>query len=189
MLKSLSIFALQQVNRWAITHLGPYWLCHITLWCGLRLKGPGVLFTNYAILGDDVVIADRKVGIEYESILGDLGVTISSQKSIKSSTGCLEFAKRFLVKCGRVDLSPVSLRSSLLGFCTSFGLCSIYQKYSLKRFTTLLRIGGAGYRTVGSAQHRLSRKWDRIKIISSKPSSSSNFRVLVMQGLSLRTIP
>lgn len=39
------------------------------------------------MLGDDVVIADGKVASEYRSILDDLGVTISSQKSIVSKIG------------------------------------------------------------------------------------------------------
>lgn len=34
------------------------------------------------MLGDNVVIADGKVVSEYRSILDDLGVTISSKKSI-----------------------------------------------------------------------------------------------------------
>lgn len=57
----------------------------------------------YAILGDDVVIGDRRVAAEYSSILSDLGVTISTKKSLISDSGSFEFAKRFFINSGRLD--------------------------------------------------------------------------------------
>lgn len=44
-------------------------------------------FRAYAVLGDDVVIGDRKVAQAYAAILSDLGVTISYQKSLVSDSG------------------------------------------------------------------------------------------------------
>jgi len=41
---------------------------------------PGVRFDKYAILGDDVVIADKEVSLVYERALGDLGFSISYHK-------------------------------------------------------------------------------------------------------------
>lgn len=74
------------------------------------LQSVALLFLKkkYAILGDDVVIADTQVAKSYEGLLGLLGVTICYQKSMISETGACEFAKRFRVKEGRVDLSPIS---------------------------------------------------------------------------------
>ncbi|KAB1214961.1 hypothetical protein CJ030_MR5G009949 [Morella rubra] len=69
---------------------------------------PGVRFTSYAVLGDDVVIADQEVAKVYESALGGLGITISYQKSL---IGSAEFAKCFRVRELRKDLSPISIRS------------------------------------------------------------------------------
>jgi hypothetical protein len=43
---------------------------------------PDECFTKYAVLGDDVVIADEEVARVYEESLYDLGVTISYQKSL-----------------------------------------------------------------------------------------------------------
>lgn len=37
-------------------------------------------FTDYALLGDDIVIADQKVAEEYRKIMDYLGVEISIQK-------------------------------------------------------------------------------------------------------------
>ncbi|XLU34421.1 hypothetical protein S245_070487, partial [Arachis hypogaea] len=43
---------------------------------------PGKRFYKYAILGDDICIADSKVAEVYLSTLKDLGVTISLPKSL-----------------------------------------------------------------------------------------------------------
>lgn len=63
------------------------------------------------MLGDDVVIADAQVAEVYFQSLQQLGVPISTQKSLISDTGAFEFAKRFCVKGGRVDLSAMSSRT------------------------------------------------------------------------------
>ncbi|CAE5979756.1 unnamed protein product [Arabidopsis arenosa] len=46
---------------------------HILVWCVAKQVHPGVRFTSYAVLGDDVVIADQEVAKVYESALGGLG--------------------------------------------------------------------------------------------------------------------
>lgn len=56
------------------------------------------MFSDYAVLGDDVVIADANVASVYESSLKELWVKISYQKSRLSSSGAAEFAKRFRVR-------------------------------------------------------------------------------------------
>lgn len=71
----------------------------------------GVIFTQYAVLGDDVVIADERVAGLYETGLKRLGVMISYQKSLISRTGSAEFAKRFRVRQLTKDFSPVSIRN------------------------------------------------------------------------------
>lgn len=53
---------------------------------------PGVRFTDYAVLGDDVIIADEAVAKAYERTITLLGVDISRQKSLISYQGAGEFA-------------------------------------------------------------------------------------------------
>ena len=72
---------------------------------------PGRRFIDYAVLGDDVVIADESVAKVYEAALGELQVDISYQKSLISHSGAAEFAKRFRTIGGRLDCSPVSIKS------------------------------------------------------------------------------
>lgn len=53
-------------------------------------RGP---FTRYALLGDDIVIADKAVALTYRDLLKALGVSISYSKYLISEEGALEFAK------------------------------------------------------------------------------------------------
>jgi hypothetical protein len=90
---------------------------------------PGRRFLDYALLGDDIIIADKKVAdVYHEVVTKGLGVAISPQKSLVSDTGCAEFAKRFVVKGMSKDLSPISIRS-LMGFHNPFGLMNVHLKY------------------------------------------------------------
>jgi len=71
-------------------------------------------FVNYALLGDDLVIADAAVAMAYKAIVSDLGMKINNSKSLVSKTGFAEFAKRYF-EDGK-DLSPLppKLASTLL---------------------------------------------------------------------------
>jgi len=55
----------------------------------------GTWFTEYAVLGDDLVIADKRVADSYLQLLKEMGMEVNLYKSLLSDTGrCLEFAKR-----------------------------------------------------------------------------------------------
>lgn len=90
---------------------------HFVVWLALKTwkAYPGIRFQDYALLGDDIVIADVAVAAEYKNILKGLDVEISKPKSLISHTGALLielFAKKYFVKGGAVDLSPVSSKLS-----------------------------------------------------------------------------
>jgi len=54
-------------------------------------------FTDYALLGDDIVICNRKVATSYHTLMTEvLGVVINPSKSIVSESGLFEFAKRLV---------------------------------------------------------------------------------------------
>lgn len=72
---------------------------------------PGVYFDRYAVLGDDVVIADEEVAKVYEQGLKELGLSIYYHKSLISHSGSAEFAKRFRIRGLTKDVSPVSIRA------------------------------------------------------------------------------
>jgi hypothetical protein len=80
----------------ALTH-------HVIVQLAATLSGK-VGFTAYAILGDDIVIADEEVALEYHKLMTALGVSINLSKSL-ISTEFAEFAKRWVGP--NVELTPI----------------------------------------------------------------------------------
>lgn len=80
-----------QGNLLDISLLGRSLHCPTIWWCAEKIY-PGKRFDKYAILGDDICIADSKVAEVYLSTLKDLGVTISLPKSLVSDVGGAEVA-------------------------------------------------------------------------------------------------
>lgn len=113
---------------------------HILVWWCAEQIYPGRVFRDYAVLGDDVVIADERVAQVYADALSKLGVTISHAKSLISHRGAAEFAKRFRVRNLTVDLSPVSA-SACLNCHHPYGAMAVHSRYHCQRFTTLLCVG------------------------------------------------
>lgn len=80
-------------------------------------------FTYYALLGDDVVIANDTVAKSYHQLMTvTLGVEINLSKSLISSDS-FEFAKRLVTRTGEV--SPVGAKNLLVGLKSLKGLPSI----------------------------------------------------------------
>lgn len=79
--------------------------------CATRRAGFRLVFEDYALLGDDLVIANKAVADEYLVISKDLGVEINLDKSLISRDSVCEFAKRLMWK-GLVAL-PSKLITSL----------------------------------------------------------------------------
>jgi hypothetical protein len=61
---------------------------------------------NYVLLGDDIVIADKDIAYEYKSILSDLDVEVSVNKT-HVSDHTFEFAKRWIHKGEEISPFPV----------------------------------------------------------------------------------
>ena len=81
-------------------------------------------FTHYAILGDDVVIADSAVAESYHNLMTKvLGVEINLSKSLVSKH-TFEFAKRLVTLDGEV--SPIGAKNLLVGLKSLKGIPSIF---------------------------------------------------------------
>jgi len=101
-------------SSWASMALTHHFIIH---WAA---KSVGIKsFRNYAILGDDVVIADKAVAESYRGILFDLDMPISSAKSHICEDVSFEFAKRWFIK-GQ-EVTPFSIG----------GLGSVWNRYYL----------------------------------------------------------
>ncbi|KAK1592423.1 hypothetical protein Q3G72_024623 [Acer saccharum] len=157
--------ALGYYGSWALFALSH----HFIIWMAAEMSQPDRKdrFRGYAVLGDDVVIADGAVAKQYRMLLDNMGVTISEAKSLCSHNGTLEFAKRFWTKSAQVDFSPISLQA-LHVHRTTLGLCQIQQKYNVTSLSVMLRLGGAGYKVRAKMDHHLSKRWQRLKIVTSK---------------------
>lgn len=136
----------------ALTH-------HALIQFAAREAGHRAWFTEYAILGDDIVIGDGDVAAKYVSLMTALGVKIGFHKSIISTNRSAEFAKQFYFKGERV--SPLSLLGIAVGWlgvtyvpevisaCESrpgMGEISLYQ---------IARFLGVGYKSASAAASRL----------------------------------
>jgi hypothetical protein len=92
-------------------------------------------FSDYAIVGDDVVIANDLVHYHYAKLLKDLGIPISNAKCI-SAFGTFEFCKR-IVRDGEIKSVPTwnSIYSSvvskdpvpLMQICKKYGIPLNYE--------------------------------------------------------------
>nr|QDH91427.1 MAG: RNA-dependent RNA polymerase [Mitovirus sp.] len=121
----------------------------IVQWAAFRAEviKPGQWFSDYAVLGDDIVLANERVSFQYLLILKELGVEVGLAKSLESTKGALEFAKRFIV--GSVNLSPVPIVEVVAGLRNLSAAIELSRKYRLSK-EALAGILGFGYKVVGS---------------------------------------
>lgn len=153
---------------------------HILIWIAADRVYPGAYFDKYAVLGDDVVITDSAVAIEYRKLIETMGIEISINKSLISNEGAGEFGKRFRVKGLEVDLSPVSSKL-LLSSKQLFGLLSLGRTYNLSE-KVCFRLGGAGYKQMATYLYKRSRKWERFHLLYSMSSGNQNISTVIGGG-------
>lgn len=94
------------LSSWAMLAVTHHFLVQVCAYkaYGVKLQA---WFDKYEILGDDLVIFDQLVYIEYIKLMADLGVGINPSKSlISESLTSLEFAKRTGIQ--GVDVSGLS---------------------------------------------------------------------------------
>ena len=106
-------------------------------------------FPKYVVLGDDVVITDIKVAKEYYNIMTlELAVDINLSKSIKSTTGFAEFAKRLVNSTD--NLSGISLKEFESSYLSWSSVISLIKKFNPSEYY-LYRFLGRGSKSAGNA--------------------------------------
>ena len=142
---------------------------HVLVWLSAYEVYPRKRFKDYAILGHDLVIADKAVALAYKNTMDKAMAVISVEKSLTSPNGVCEFAKRFIVNNhtrDRADLSPVSL--SCLRSCSGFVASFVFKTVGVD-YRNSFRLRGGGYRVFSKLREptdikvfsRLSRRWKR----------------------------
>jgi hypothetical protein len=108
----------------------------------------GEFFDAYALLGDDLVIAEESVAREYLTIMQEIGVDINLNKSLISRSGrVMEFAKKTIFN--GVDVSAIPVKEIFAGVKAVSASLELAVKYRLTP-ALYLRLFGAGYKVLGS---------------------------------------
>lgn len=126
-------------------------------------------FNLYAVLGDDIVIANGKVAREYLNVCTDIGVKVGIHKSLISRNGVLEFAKRYFVN--GVDCSAVPLIEVASATQSVSAVMELARKYGLT-LPQLASVLGAGYKTLSSFTKFISEvspRWRHLGILYYSP--------------------
>ncbi|KAL2329351.1 hypothetical protein Fmac_022778 [Flemingia macrophylla] len=145
---------------------------HVLVWWAAEQVRPGILFDRYAILGDDVLITDPLVVEQYRLGLQRLGVQISTHQSLISSTGAVEFAKPFLVKDMRVNLSPVSMKA----------LCGFHHPHGYYRFISWGWSEGCNFKQCLQQKGcEAAGKADALKVKFDKLCESANVEIAALE--------
>lgn len=120
-------------------------------------------FRDYAVLGDDIVIANGLVAREYLLVCKAVGVKVGIHKSLISRKGCLEFAKRFFVR--GLDASPISLLEIGAATKSLVAMVDLGRKYALK-LQHIVAILGYGYKVRGRLTRYITQLPARIRHLS-----------------------
>jgi len=146
----------------ALTH-------HLVIWFVAAQVYPGVPFTRYAILGDDIVIGDERVAERYRELISPLNVPFSLEKSLVSSVGALEFAKRFFVRGVTKGFFPVSSHM-LRSLVSSISLVPVMRAIMSKDLPLSYRLREAGYRVYTRRTAPPRRHWNRHFLVFHSPN-------------------
>lgn len=135
------------LSSWAMLALTHHFIVQWAYWRICRREGREYRwFSLYAVLGDDIVIADEAVAKEYLKIMTLLGVEIGLAKSLISDKGVLEFAKKLFLP---EDASMIPFKELLVATRDAGVMIEFGKKYNLT-IPDFLHLLGFGYKVKGS---------------------------------------
>lgn len=150
------------LSSWAMLALTHHFIVQYCAW-SVGVVKVGEWFTEYAVLGDDLVISNKVVAQKYISVMKVLGVGIGLHKSLLSTHGiALEFAKRTFYK--GVDVSPVSLLEIQAAFSQPAAIASFARKYATP-LPRLVKALGFGFRVLGSLNKPLGKLNSKLRLV------------------------
>lgn len=123
------------------------------------LRSGLINFSDYLVLGDDLVIAHPEVARHYLLLAKEWDIGINLSKSVLSRNGSLEFAKRFVYKYK--DVSGLSFKEMMVSYHDIRGLIQLFQRISgfrSIRISELLSFLGHGYRALS----RINGKYNKM---------------------------
>lgn len=144
------------LTSWAMLALTHHAIVQLSAELSGRITGDE-WFEDYALLGDDIVIADKLVASTYLKLMKGLGVGIQLSKSVHDAKGygVLEFAKRIFFRGNSVG--PVALLEVLSAAGSLPAWLEVVRKYDLSLTQGLMALG-FGYRSVS----RVNQLWSQL---------------------------
>lgn len=140
-------------------------------------------FKDYCLLGDDIVLANAQVALVYQDLLLEIGVSYGLAKSLISSTGGFEFAKRTFAH-GK-DVSALSLKAIGAAKADHSVLESVLTRFGVNHpLMETLRVAskvlGYGYRALARLPAVLASKsrLQGLAILLSRPGSPWGLSVM-----------
>jgi hypothetical protein len=133
-------------------------------------------FTAYAVLGDDIVIADDAVAREYQALCATLGLGIGIAKSLVARGKTLEFAKRFYFRAELVSGLPLkywAAAQQTLG--VAHALSAWYPGGSLANFVRALGCGFKGASRVDAPWNSVPRRLRVLLVLLTQPLTGGKF--------------
>lgn len=149
------------LSSWASLAITHHFIVQVAAWRAGFPKWK--LYTNYAVLGDDIVIGDEKVMVQYLAILDSLGVEVGIAKSLMSHRGlALEFAKRTIFK--NVDVSPVPLKEFYAASRHIGAWIELMKKFEVS-FPNMLHAFGVGWKVRSWLNKPLNKLSARLRLL------------------------
>jgi hypothetical protein len=120
-------------------------------------------FTEYGILGDDIVIGNTDVAKQYLYVMQVLGVGIGLHKSLISTSGrALEFAKRTFFM--GIDVSPITITELQASFNSPASAVTFIKKYGLT-LAAFVKAAGYGYRVLGMLHKPIGKLNSKVRLL------------------------
>nr|UJQ92444.1 MAG: putative RNA-dependent RNA polymerase [Mitoviridae sp.] len=136
-------------------------------------------FTNYAVLGDDVIIGDEGVAKHYLRVMEILGVEVGLAKSLISTNKSGEFAKRFYRQGVDVSGLPWNLwlmsQQSLSACVAMCQWLNLGWTPSLSQAMAAFGVGMKSMARLGSTWETLPRRLAALIVIITHPDSKTAF--------------
>jgi hypothetical protein len=138
--------------------------------------GEAKWYDLYAVLGDDVVIAGDRVGLEYRKLCEEIGVEIGIAKSLAARGKTLEFAKKFFFQGEQVSGLPIKYWAAAqhsLG--VAHALSAWYPNGSLANFVRSLGVGFKGASKTDGLWDTVPRRLKVLLVLLTQPVTGGRF--------------
>lgn len=133
-------------------------------------------FDRYAVLGDDIVIANDQVAREYRKLCNEIGLRIGIAKSLEARGKTLEFAKKFFFRGEHVSGLPVKFWAAAQHSAgVSHALSAWYPTGSLANFVRALGVGFKGASKVDAPWDAVPRRLKVLLVLLTQPVTGGRF--------------